>query len=376
MTARAALSLSLLALASIGCRSSAPVDGGPRPDAGAFALPVVPDACPTPTTGLPRPIVVDGATDLAVAISETELGVAYVEHGADGALALRLQRVSLEGDLLGGVVEVASLGEGMYGAAGIATDGAVYVICGSAGMGATLECGTVPVGGTVARPGASIEEARVPALAFGAGGFLLAYISSTGAELFTQPLDANGRVVGAPRVVATDTGRPSLAPTALGFALGYGADVAYAQELDAFGVPVGAPLPLGDALPRTPVAVTFTAEAIGASWIAASGDAWAALGSAPPVLVGAGANGGGRVAIGAAANGFVASWSGGSGSIGLAALDAEGALMGSGTSYDARSDDAPHALVASAERFFLVVATNGTGTPVQVVPLTCPTPGP
>lgn len=302
-----------------------------------------------------------------MAIATNEIGVAFVGDRGDGTLALWLQRVSPSGTLLGPQIDVASLGSGDAGVA-IATDGAVYVMCGSASSFG-ITCATVPVGGGSPDLGEMIPLASLPELVFGAGGFLLAQLTADGLSI--QPIDASARLTGAARLIVVGTGRPTLAPTDVGYVLGYATNDAWAQELDASGRPSGAPILLGAARAMTEVAVTSIATEVGAAWIDPSSEPISTIDLGPSVALAPGASSDGEVAIAPASNGLVATWSDRASFIGVAALATDRTIMGPIARIDVDGNDNPHALVAGPDGYLLITTTTPSLAPLEVVPLPC-----
>lgn len=357
------LAMALLA----GCGGSGPP--APRPDASTDGGdPTLPAACGAPRAALVQTIRADAVLDVAAAAAPAEIGVAFVDRASDTTLVLRLSRLAPDGVPIGAPIEVARLGSGFGAGAAIATDGARYVVCGN-GTPDGVSCAVVPVGGSAATAGATIPDATAPALAFGAGGFLLAY--SSGGEISVQALDADARLTGGPRFAAADAGPPSLAPTEAGYVLGYASSAAFVQELDASGAPSGAPRRLGDAQRATMVAVTGGAR-VGAAWIDADQDAIALLEGRGLAVVGPGAGGLGRVSIARAADGLFASFSDAGGFVGVAALGPEGRPLGAGARVSVGWNDAAHALVASSEGLLLVTSTTPSLAPLEIHALACP----
>lgn len=365
-------SLVLTTILLAGCGGSST----PRPDAsfdgGDAALgdagSLLPAACGAPRIARVQSIRADAVLDVAAAAAPTEIGVAFVDRTGDTSLVLRLQRLAPDGVPIGAPIEVARLGSGFGAGAAVATDGERYVVCGN-GMPDGVSCAMVPVGGSAAVAGASIPGATAPALAFGAGGFLLAY-SSEG-EVSVQRIDTGARLAGGPRFAAADAGPPALAPTERGYQLGYASSAAFLQELDATGAPLGAPRRLGDARSGTMVAVASGAAA-GATWIDTSGDAVALLEGRGPAVVGPGAGGFGRVSVASAEAGLVASWSDAGGFVGIAALGPEGRPLGASARVPVGWNDNAHALAASGERFLLVTSTTPALAPLEIHALACP----
>lgn len=338
------LAMALLA----GCGGSGPP--APRPDASTDGGdPTLPAACGAPRAALVQTIRADAVLDVAAAAAPAEIGVAFVDRASDTTLVLRLSRLAPDGVPIGAPIEVARLGSGFGAGAAIATDGARYVVCGN-GTPDGVSCAVVPVGGSAATAGATIPDATAPALAFGAGGFLLAY--SSGGEISVQALDADARLTGGPRFAAADAGPPSLAPTEAGYVLGYASSAAFVQELDASGAPSGA--------------------RVGAAWIDADQDAIALLEGRGLAVVGPGAGGLGRVSIARAADGLFASFSDAGGFVGVAALGPEGRPLGAGARVSVGWNDAAHALVASSEGLLLVTSTTPSLAPLEIHALACP----
>lgn len=384
----------LLALALGGCdpTPSGPADSGPPPsdtpavdsgtgdagtaDAGGsdagptFTLPPAAAACASLAVGSGATIPATGVPDLAIASAGSELGVAFADRAADGTMTLRLQRVSGAGALLGTAVDVTPLGSMFPVGAAIASDGTRYVVCGSSST--ETRCATAPVGGGAVTPGATIAGATMPALAFGAGGFMLVYSVTLG--LASQALGTNAALVGTSHGVnPPSVGRPSIAPTDVGYVVGFaGAGGASAQALDASGAPLGTSISLGAARSMTPVAVTFAGGLIGASFIGPTGDAMAAVEGHAAVVVGAGASSYGRVAVAPASNGIVAAWSDFSGYIGLSAVGSGGTTLGASSMSGVGWDDNAHALAATATGFVLATTTTPSNAPIEVHPVTCP----
>ena len=368
-------SVILLVVLLAACRGGHPHDAGPMPDtgpppdAGPFVLPPAPEACTSFASRGPQSITVGSALDVAAAAAPTELAVAFVDRGAGDALSLRVQRLTPTGARMGSPVEVAPIGTGTAGGAAIATDGSVYVACGG-GMPAGIVCGSVPVGGGIARRGASIPGGTDPSLAFGAGGFVLAYLESGGIRV--QALDASAARVGVPRSIATGTGSPSIAPTDDGYAIGYAKDAAYVQLLDDGGAPAGPALSLGTSRAQTRVAVTFATGDFGAAWIDGSGVAVASFGRRTPVNFGGPDASFGRVAIAPAQNGVVASFSSFAGVLGVAAIGTSGVSLGPTVTVPVGWNDTPHAIAAGPAGFVVVAAAGSSLSPLETWLLSCP----
>lgn len=341
------------------------------PDApSTFVLPEPPMACGPLVLGTGDALAtVTGVPDVSLADAGSELALAYVDRAADGTHTLALQRVSPAGTVLGTPIPVTVLGTTVPVGAAVASDGEVFVVCGSSSV--EVRCATVPVGGTSAAPGATVAGASLPALAHGAGGFALAYLSGGGISL--QRLDASAALSGSPQPIASGTGRPSIAPMEVGWVVGFAdATTARAQKLDATGVPAGTPLVLGAARSMTQVAVTYAGGAIGAGFVAPTGDAMAFVEGHPAFVVGPGADSFGRVAAAPAANGLVVAWSDFYGFIGLVPVGRGGAALGPRSTVNVSWDDNPHALAATADGFVLATTTTPSGAPIELHTAGCP----
>jgi hypothetical protein len=345
-------------------------DAGGEVDAGApFELPITSDGCANFERGAEVSIDATLVPDLAVAVGDHELGVFFVDRAADGSLTARLQRLDSGGTLSGTTEDAIDLGMGLGGAA-IASDGARYVMCAN-GMAGDVVCASAPNGGGAITAGATITGGTFPALAYGAGGFMLAYQTSAGISV--QTLDANGQSRGAARALAAGAGRPSIVPTEDGYVLGYATSSAEAQRLDASGAIEGDAIEIGASRSRTPVAVAYIEGVIGATFIEPDGDAAAwTQGNAAALTIGPGAMGFGRVSMAPASNGFVAAWSDFSGYVGYLALTSSGAANGTPAMLGVGWNDNANAIASTGSGFVLFATTGSSIAPITAAPLDCP----
>jgi hypothetical protein len=354
---------------SVADSGSEPGDSGQDAGGGSFSLPPASSVCADLSASGTSSIEAMGIADVASTIAGDEYGVAHIAVGGDGDQHLYLSRVSIEGAQIGTSIDVTTFGDPAAAGVAIATDGERYLVCGGA-YGTELRCASVPVGGGAVTMGAAIGGGSLPSLAFGAGGFMLAYLTATGVSV--QPLDRDASALGDPRPIANGTGRARIAATEDGYVVGFARGTAVtAQLLDGAGAPAGAPIPLGTARSMTDVAISFS-DRVGAIFIDDEGEARFALEGSAPIAISEEAMSYGDVAIARASNGFLASWSDFNGFIGIAAIGQDGARIGTSVSVSTEWNDNPHALVASEDRFLLATSFSFASSPIALRSIACP----
>jgi hypothetical protein len=244
----------------------------PSPDSGGWSPPAVCAACASPAPGQPAFIPpadenVGKFPSMAAAWGGAEAAVAFAETGA--ALAkVRLQRLTPAGALLGTAIELGDFtSTGMdEPRVALATDGARYVACWDSSS-TSLACASAPVGGGSASPGFTVAGSD-PCLAFGPGGFALAYQGST--QVGMQLLDgaATARGTGAFPVTATGL-RPRLAATVGGYSLAVGSGTAplTLYRTSPTLSPIGSPTQLSATWNAAGGALSSSGGALAALWI-------------------------------------------------------------------------------------------------------------
>jgi len=321
-----------------------------------------PARCATPTARSTRMLsTTDPVPVLAIARGSSDLAIAYVDRPMLPRLAhLTLQHVALDGTITGDPVVIGPVDQEIPGPVTVAFDGSDYVVCTIAVGGAS--CFRVAGSGPIGDPTMVLDTLAL-AISNGPGGVMGAWLESEG--LNVGPLDAPTGVVARTDAV------PSIAVTDDGYVVGYEADAAaYVVRLDASGH-ASAPVMLGAAMATSRVAVAHAAGRLGASFVAPSGDAMAAVvdgGHVAAAVIGPGAASHGQVGIAPARDGFFATWSDASGSIEGSFVDFSASPTGARFTHAVGASDAAHAIVALQDDFVLVA----TGASVDVTLIGCP----
>jgi hypothetical protein len=209
-----------------------------------------------------------------------------------------------------------------------------------------------------------------PAIAFGAGGFMLACWTEAGAVM--QRLGPDAQLIGSSVLIGESIALPSIAATTDGYVVGYAQPqaLAAAQRVDAQLARLGSPLTFGTVLASPEVAVTFSAGLIGVSYIQPDGSAAAAIEGHSPITIPASSLRG-QVSIAPASNGLVAAWTDTS-FIGIAAVGTDGTQLGSTLQLDISSSDAASVLVTTAQGVLLVTTVTLDHSPIVTRMLRCP----
>jgi len=358
-----------------------PGNGGP------WEPPPTVAACASPTLG--TAVTIAGSPNRLLspklARAGTETGLAYVETAATGPWKVKLQRLTAAGAPSGTAVEagtVPALTVG-YPVLAAASDGSVYVVCWGAPAATAwpgFQCATVPAGSGAATPAASVEDAAYPALAYGPGGFMLAYRNSPGFQV--QPLGTDGMPKGTAQLVRLSAAAGSGQLVAIvAMPSGYAVATAIATEtpmlhrLDAEAKVLGTPIAFAV---RGQVAFAAAGESVGAAWIATSHEATASLAGSEgsptaPVTLSSDAQSYGQVAIAGGGGTFAVTWSAFMGFIGYRAVGADGRAVGSQVQvHGVGWDDNAHALASVADGFLLATTMNPGSDSIDLVHLGCP----
>jgi hypothetical protein len=347
-------------------------DGGYRvacgapPDAGLSTIPIAAG---------------DSVFVLSMAWGGNEAGLAYVDTASTGTSAeAYLQRFSGDGHALVATNLGAVLTNGT--SVPVATDGSRYIACWQPGD-FIFQCASTPVGGGVATLH-SFDGGNSPAVAFGVSGFVAAfYFDSMG--LVAQQLDANANPVGAAVTELAPGNNPTIALAST--------QTEYALAATNLNGPVqlyrlGPTLQAGSAIQVSAgpadgfnVSVAASGDTVGVAWIDSSGNGWFATVSASdtvstPVSLGQVR---GTIAIAGASQSFALSWTfaptGPQIVAAYQAFNLSGSSVASPTLVQGLTiggSNYPTAIASVADGFLFAWELGNSGTPVQVVHLTCP----
>jgi hypothetical protein len=336
-------------------------------DASTWHLPSAPARCATATDASTHTLgVTDPIPLLALARGATDLGLAYVVRPTPPYLAhFDFQRLALDGTPMGASVMLGPIDMSVPQPVAIAYDGAAYVACTIAVGG--VSCFRVDATNHASDAGMILDATSI-ALANGPGG-LMGVWGSNG-HLFAGALDTT-----TPSDIATSGSQPSLAATDDGYVVGFViSSMATVAQVSASGAFVSIAM-LGPARAGTDVQVSFASRLIGASYVAPSGDAMAAVVDASGAhtnVIGPNAMSNGIVSIAPARDGFFATWSDGTGTIGGSFVDPTGAPSGRAYAHTIYRNDAAHAIVSTDTDWVLATNTTSDATPVETVLIHCP----
>jgi hypothetical protein len=361
-------------------------DGGPPDafappptDAGPYAFPSVPARCAATFGATHSLTTADGVPVLALARRPSDVGLVYVDRPGFPMMGhVLFQRLATDGSALGTAQLVMDLDMTGAGMVSITHDGTDYLACAIVVGGA--RCYTIDASDHATEL-LQVDNASAIAVARGAGGIGAAWVAN--GELRAGLLSDAAATAGAGgSLVATTLNEPSIAATTSGWVVGW-ADTtgAYVVRLDQRGVPTlgmvpGPTIALGAAR-ESRVAVASSGDTLGAVFTDTNGDAVLAVvsvvstGTPTRTTIGPGAMSYGQVSIARAQDGFAASWSDFGGAVHVVLADTTGAVSTTLT-HDVAWDDDAHALVDLASGWMLATNTTPSGTPIDVVPITCP----
>jgi hypothetical protein len=351
------------------------VDAAVPPDL-QWVGPPVGTACASPTVTLGGVILNHSSDTLRsphVAWDGSTISVAWAEVTSGGTFTIWLQHGTTAATLSGGPI-LTGTGTGGAPRVAVASDGTHAIVAWEHGS----QVATASIANGVATAGASFNGAA-PSLAFGAGGFVLAYRDATGITL--QRIDATAQASAAAQpVAATTTAVPRLAATSSGYALAYQTAAASAWTLARFAsdLTAGATASVAGSDNATELAVAGSGRFAGVVFAesatvvsAAVYDEAGTAGNRVPVN-GTSTSVGHVGAAGSSAS-FGTAWADGASFAGYRAVDQTGAAQGSpGQPVSSNATNAELDLVAVGDGFVMAVVLDPTADQIQLAHLVCP----
>lgn len=341
---------------------------------GGYTPPPVPAACDSPMTkqmGFIAPAAGEHFVSPAIAWSGSEGAVTFAETTGMSGFDVKVQHLLESGVTKGSYYPIGHSISPMAPVVTIASDGKGFVVC-FEGLGAPDKIGCTGITEAVALVGLS-ETGSHPSLAFGPGGYSLAFVNGTSIQ--TQRVGADGKAAGSSKEVAMGK-NPHLASTPTGYILAY--DGTSVQRLDGHLAATGAKADIatGNA---TVIGLSTSGEEAGVVWadgmqvsfvvVDASGKAGAKVKvdmmGAMPVYS--------QVATAGAKNSFASVWSAFEGYAGYRGVDGMGKPIGSVTqALSLGWDDNAVAVTGVGDGFLLAAAAGMASDQLKIAHLACP----